>query len=346
GFIRLNIGWVAIVITDRLLVGRLNGHNIYKLANYRLITLTKSNKLHLSAQHVHDDNKYFSLIEDTLSWNSLYFSTTFDLTQSLQRQQAQVAAAQEHGEPLSPFWQRTDTRFFWNAPLAQRLMDAVQSGLVAESGLDEYILPVMCGFVDISQMTMNHTPVTFALISRRSRFRPGTRYNSRGIDEQGHVSNFVETEQIIQSSAKQLQASYVQVRGSIPLFWAQVVCVKYVPRLSLQDPHSAMTADAIRRHFDSLCAIYGRVVAVNLTNLVGYEAPMAKGFRDAIAPLVGAAVRHEDFDFHQECKKMRYDRVSVLVSLLGDELEKQSPSPPPAVFTSQTSVLRVNCMDC
>ena len=37
------------------------------------------------------------------------------------------------------------------------------------------------------------------LISRRSRFRPGTRYNVRGADELGHVANFVETEQIVET---------------------------------------------------------------------------------------------------------------------------------------------------
>lgn len=34
------------------------------------------------------------------------------------------------------------------------------------------------------------------LISRRSRFRLGTRFKRRGIDDDGHVANFVETEQV------------------------------------------------------------------------------------------------------------------------------------------------------
>ena len=34
------------------------------------------------------------------------------------------------------------------------------------------------------------------LISRRSRKRAGTRFNARGVDEDGLVANFVETEQI------------------------------------------------------------------------------------------------------------------------------------------------------
>lgn len=35
-----------------------------------------------------------------------------------------------------------------------------------------------------------------SLISRRSRFRAGTRYKRRGVDVQGHCANYVETEQV------------------------------------------------------------------------------------------------------------------------------------------------------
>lgn len=37
---------------------------------------------------------------------------------------------------------------------------------------------------------------TLALVSRRSRFRAGTRYKRRGIDEFGNCANYVETEQV------------------------------------------------------------------------------------------------------------------------------------------------------
>lgn len=48
----------------------------------------------------------------------------------------------------------------------------------------------------------------------------GTRYLSRGIDEQAEVANFVETEQVV--LYENYAFSYVQVRGSVPLFWKQV----------------------------------------------------------------------------------------------------------------------------
>ena len=85
------------------------------------------------------------------------------------------------------------------------------------------------------------------LISRRSRFRAGTRYFRRGIDHEGHVANFNETEQLVliegetnpisQRSFDQYATkfSFVQIRGSVPLFWAEVSTLRYKPDLQIMD---------------------------------------------------------------------------------------------------------------
>lgn len=62
-------------------------------------------------------------------------------------------------------------------------------------------------------------PATLTLISRLSCRRAGTRFNSRGIDDDGHVANFVETETVVWdpgSDGRSLGFSYCQIRGSIP----------------------------------------------------------------------------------------------------------------------------------
>lgn len=56
--------------------------------------------------------------------------------------------------------------------------------------------PLLRSVLNIKSATINSRDVLFGLISRRSRFRAGTRYFSRGIDQEGNVSNFNETEQI------------------------------------------------------------------------------------------------------------------------------------------------------
>ncbi|CAM9311994.1 unnamed protein product, partial [Heterosigma akashiwo] len=47
----------------------------------------------------------------------------------------------------------------------------------------------------------------------------GCRFTKRGIDEAGHVANFVETEQAVLNQDGYLTA-HVQIRGSIPVLWA------------------------------------------------------------------------------------------------------------------------------
>lgn len=81
-----------------------------------------------------------------------------------------------------------------------------------------------------------------ALISRRSRFRAGTRYFRRGIDRDGHVANFNETEQILLLEGNSrpepnylAKFSFVQIRGSIPVFWSEINTLRYIPDLQVMD---------------------------------------------------------------------------------------------------------------
>lgn len=44
----------------------------------------------------------------------------------------------------------------------------------------------------------------------------------RGVNDGGHVANFVETEQLIHiDSMDDIVLSYIQTRGTVPLFWEQ-----------------------------------------------------------------------------------------------------------------------------
>lgn len=87
-----------------------------------------------------------------------------------------------------------------------------------------------------------------SLISRRSRYRAGTRYFRRGIDNEGHVANYNETEQILlvegsvglgsspnSESRYSTKCSFVQIRGSVPLFWSEINTLKYKPDLQIME---------------------------------------------------------------------------------------------------------------
>lgn len=58
----------------------------------------------------------------------MWFSYGLDLTNSLQRQQAQ--ADKGEGEGRVPLWKRADERFFWNRYLAGKMIDMTENGAV------------------------------------------------------------------------------------------------------------------------------------------------------------------------------------------------------------------------
>lgn len=126
--------------------------------------------------------------------DSFYYCLTLDITNNLQRKEAETY----------------DDRFLWNKHMLSELLKLENQS---------FTLPIIQGFVQVEQCVIENECFTLALVSRRSRFRAGTRYKRRGIDEDGHVANYVETEQIL--SLRQHQISFTQIRGSVPLFWSQ-----------------------------------------------------------------------------------------------------------------------------
>jgi phosphatidylinositol 4-phosphatase len=180
-----------------------------------------------------DEVGLLDLITQHFSNNTFYFSYTYNLTNTLQRN-----AVKETATPDSPLWQLSDDRFFWNKYLQSPLIHFRHS-CAESSTIDAFILPLMFGFLHIEHTFAKHKALTLALISRRARLRVGTRFFSRGIDYEGHASNFNETEQIllVPTSEGQKKVSYVQTRGSIPIYWAEIMDLKYKPKLRvLGDP--------------------------------------------------------------------------------------------------------------
>ncbi|GJJ73667.1 phosphatidylinositol 4-phosphatase [Entomortierella parvispora] len=352
GFIRLLAGEYMVVITDRTKIGRIGEHDIFRLKDYKVLPLSRNN-LALSEAQTNDEATYINLLHSHLQSGEFHFSYTYEMTHTLQRQSALRTSTQ-------PMWRRADERFFWNMRLQSKFID--HSNHFHDQDLSNFILPIVNGFAEIKTAEINKRTFTFALFSRRSRHRAGTRYFSRGIDAQGNVSNFNETEQIIVSDQSHqshvptipgnfTMLSHVQTRGSIPIFWAQINNIKYTPKLQIFD--DPQTETAFRRHFETQKRYYGPQLVINLINKKGYEGPMGAAFSKQIAILGDPLIKYHHFDFHQECSKMRWQRVSLLLDYFRQDLVSQgyfkteiSKDGRQSTYLMQTSVVRTNCMDC
>uniref|UniRef100_A0A2K5EP44 Phosphatidylinositol-3-phosphatase SAC1 n=1 Tax=Aotus nancymaae TaxID=37293 RepID=A0A2K5EP44_AOTNA len=308
GTIHLVAGNYLIVITKKTKVGEFFNHVIWKATDFDVLSYKKT-MLHLTDIQLQDNKTFLAMLNHVLNVDGFYFSTTYDLTHTLQRLSNTSPEFQEMS-----LLERADQRFVWNV-------------------------------IAMHSCSINGKYFDWILISRRSCFRAGVRYYVRGIDSEGHAANFVETEQIVHYNGS--KASFVQTRGSIPVFWSQRPNLKYKPRPQISKVANHM--DGFQRHFDSQVIIYGKQVIINLINQKGSEKPLEQAFATMVSSLGSGLMRYIAFDFHKECKNMRWDRLSILldqVAEMQDELSYFLVDSAGQVVTNQEGVFRSNCMDC
>lgn len=257
--------------------------------------------------HDPDEDTFVRLLDIFLKQAPLYFSYSLDLTNSFQRQ--------SQSDNTKPLWMRADDRFFYNKFLQTDLINYRNLGSRTQPGtqpaIDPFILPCMLGMFEIKQTKFKSTPLSLTLISRRSRYRGGTRFFTRGVDEDGHVANYNETEQVVVlnesstgmagfagstdmqsgklggSDGRETQImSYVQTRGSVPTYWSEINSLRYTPKLQVRGTDPATPAAA--RHFDEQIRIYGDNYLINLVNQKGRERSVKESYEKMCQALARA----------------------------------------------------------
>ena len=284
-----------------------------------------------------------------------------------------------------------DEDFLWNSYMIDPLIK-FRSRLAAQEkeALDasHILTSAIRGFVSTIlippssspiKTTRTNLPSGLTLISRLSCRRAGTRFNSRGIDDDGCVANFVETETTFYQPSG-LCFSYAQIRGSIPVFWEQTPGL--LPgQQKIQITRSAeATQPAFDKHFEQLSLNYGSVHILNLlSEMKSGESELSARYKYHIAhsPLnqaldVEEASDHHElqeshFDFHAETKgpggyeaaslvrRLIQDRAESFAYFLSDEAGLSGPETAPIDKALQTGptfalqqegVFRTNCLDC
>lgn len=94
-----------------------------------------------------------------------------------------------------------DHRFLWN----RGLMVPFFQQCISPS---KWIYPIICGSFGVSTLYAGQQRSQIGIVSRLSSLRPGTRFNVRGVDDNGYVANFVETEVVSYSFTFFFQLSY------------------------------------------------------------------------------------------------------------------------------------------
>lgn len=331
GVINLLGGPYLVLVTKKRKVGSINGQTIWQVVETEVISYSRA-LLHLTEKQVYQNKIYVSMVEQVLNTPNLYFSYSYDITHTLQRLHNTTPEFLQ-----MPLHERADQRFLWNHFLLRELSNQPE--------LHRFCLPILHGFISINQCSLNGNAFTWTIVSRRCCFRAGTRLFTRGVDLQGNVANFVETEQILEFNGD--KCSFVQTRGSIPLFWNQLPNLRYKPkpRININENHP----EAFSRHFDSQIFNYGKQVLINLIDHRGAEDVLEKAYNDMVNRLGNTNIRYESFDFHAECRQMRWERLSILIDRLAHEQDEFGyflMTRDGTLVSQQDGVFRTNCIDC
>ncbi|XP_036727622.1 synaptojanin-2 isoform X4 [Balaenoptera musculus] len=325
GELRLKSGGTSlsflVLVTGCTSVGRIPEAEIYK------ITATDFYPLQEEAK----EEDRLTALRKSLNSGVFYFSwpndgSCFDLT----------VRAQKQGDDSSEW----GNSFFWNqllhVPLRQHQVRCC-----------DWLLKVICGVVAVRTVYASHKQAKACLISRISCERAGARFHTRGVNDDGHVSNFVETEQAIYMDDG--VSSFVQIRGSVPLFWEQ-------PGLQVGSHHLRLNrgleanAPAFDRHMVLLKEQYGKQVVVNLLGSRGGEEVLNRAFKKLLwASCHAGDTPMINFDFHQFAKGGKLEKLENLLrpqlKLHWDDFDVfargENVSP-----RFQKGTLRMNCLDC
>ncbi|ODO04590.1 hypothetical protein I350_05196 [Cryptococcus amylolentus CBS 6273] len=191
------------------------------------------------------------------------------------------------GHPLEGF----DERFVWNKSLLEPFLEfrkGLGEDMRRELDNAALLIPIIqgfCGALPISPSSSSSSSLSsLALISRLSWKRAGARFRTRGIDDDGQVANFVESELIYSSG--EMTMSYVQVRGSVPVFWGQPVggLGTLNQKVEITRPAQA-TQPAFDKHFLELLEHYNSIHAVNLLGQKDAESMLSNAYSSHLSSL-------------------------------------------------------------
>lgn len=330
GVLKLLAGSYLFVITDRQCLGSHLGHPIFKVTSMKILACDHSLKSSPAEQR-RMENEFSALLNAAEATHGLFFSYDVNLTLSMQKLHELGAEAK-----VLPLWRQADPRFLWNNYMLEGLI---------ENKLEPYLLPIVQGSFQHFQAAIGKDIVDVTLIARRCTRRNGTRMWRRGADPDGYVANFVETEQIMQ--LKGYTASFVQIRGSMPFLWEQIVDLKYKPKFEIVKPEEAPLV--AERHFLDLRKRYGSVIAVDLVNTHGAEGRLSEMYGKAMQQVANEDIKYLHFDFHKICGHVHFERLSILYDQISDFLDKKRYlllNEEGEKIEEQHGVVRTNCIDC
>lgn len=365
GLIRFTRGYYLSLITKCSQVAVLGGHYVYHIDETKLIPLD----IHYSRPVKYsDEERLLSIFKYLDLGKTFYFSYSYDITNTLQtnfmrfkEQSTTIESPSDSNARQNVDGVLHNDRFVWNQVLLKPLENQ-------EIAINEWFQPIIHGFVDQANISIYGKKIYITIIARRSHHFAGARFLKRGVNDKGDVANEVETEQIVSDMMttsfhdpthgfynNPRYTSFVQHRGSIPLYWSQDLNKLPKPpiEITLSDPYYESSAV----HFNNLLRRYGLpVIILNLIKTKEKhprELKLNHHFNSCIRYLnqflpEGKKLQYHSFDMSRHSKK-NLDVIGPLQLFASDALKETGYFHNGLTLEDtklQRGIIRTNCIDC
>ena len=336
-------------VTSSEIVGKIKNEIIYRISEVDFCEIP-------NGQIKYNDEEQINQIKNGIAKLlklGFYYSFGLDLTNS-QQNQAKILYDKKNKNKLmnlnldnfedkiKRIYMTSYKKYFYNYNLYKRFMNNETKEPIDYT----FITPIICGYVGMFDYQINNKEVQIILITRRSQNFAGTRYNTRGINDDGNVANYCESEQILISGDS--MCSFSQLRGSAPVFFDQIGLTAYTDITRNQD----LTKQAFSKHLQELSVDYPLIYFVNLLNQKkSVEAPIISEFEKQIKLIQdNNNLRYTFFDMQNECPKDNYSRIDILMNNIIPILEIfnffSKNIGTNEIYCIQKGTTRTNCLDC
>ena len=245
-------------------------------------------------------------------------------------------------ESLKQIYLTSCEKYFFNKNLYKKFLDPASG-----TPLDPcFIIPIICGYFGTFSYEIDGTPLYFTLISRRSQNHCGTRYNTRGINDDGHVANFCESEQIV--IYKNNLLSFSQLRGSVPVFFQQIGLRAATDITRNRN----LTIEAFSKHLAEMREDFPLIYFINLLNQKKKgEALIIANFEKQIKFRKGNKnFRYYYFDMQNQCPRDDYSKIDYLMQCVETPINVfqffSEDLTTHEILKNQKGTTRTNCLDC
>jgi hypothetical protein len=369
GFFKFYFGYYCLAITEYSQIGKIGDHIINRVEKTKFIPMftVHGNNPNYEAEH-----RYLQIMKSFEMVKQTYFSYTYNLTKTLQRNFIENFKGDVIKNYNENFQVRKDLNveydikkvttncFLWNHFHIKKFFNMLENKI--------WIVFFIYGFFEQIECRIYGLRFLISVISRRNRHYAGTRYLKRGISDDGTVANDVETEQILQEistscSDKPVVSSYIHIRGSVPIHWYQEQN-SILPKPDIKVNYSDVFFDVTKRHFSGLIKRYGSpIIACNLTKMKEehkQELLLNESYQSAVEyiksqlnePEERESIVYHHYDLKTERRKAKFYSKFYGISYNLIEKTNMFAFVPylrcnnTYLLILQNGVIRSNCVDC